>query len=76
MFGDGNLCHCNPIAETDLAAYMLDCITNQEQWNKVLNIGGPGDALTMRQQGELLFDVSCFTHIDRCIATFQANEQC
>ena len=26
MFGDGEICKCNPIAESDLAAYMLDCI--------------------------------------------------
>jgi len=30
MFGDGEICRCNPIAESDLAAYMLDCIDGEE----------------------------------------------
>jgi divinyl chlorophyllide a 8-vinyl-reductase len=37
---------------------MLDCATESDKWNKILNIGGPGEGLTMRQQGELLFQVS------------------
>lgn len=30
MFGDGNLASCKPIAESDLAAYMVDCIEERE----------------------------------------------
>lgn len=39
MFGNGEICKCNPIAESDLAAYMLDCVEQENKWNKVLNIG-------------------------------------
>lgn len=35
MFGNGEICKCNPIAESDLAAYMLDCVNTPERWNKV-----------------------------------------
>lgn len=48
---------CNPISETDLAAYMLNCVEDQSKWNKILNIGGPDEGMTMKQQGEMIFDV-------------------
>lgn len=35
MFGDGKICQCNPIAETDLADYMLNCIHQSDKWNQV-----------------------------------------
>ncbi|KAJ1423534.1 3,8-divinyl protochlorophyllide a 8-vinyl reductase, putative chloroplast precursor [Ochromonadaceae sp. CCMP2298] len=57
MFGDGEISKCNPIAEADLAAYMINCIEQPEQWNKVLNIGGPDEGMTMKQQGEMIFDI-------------------
>lgn len=53
-FGDGTMCKCNPIAESDLAEYMVNCIEEVEKRNKVLNLGGPDEGLTMRQQGEIL----------------------
>ena len=37
---------------------MLNCITEEDKWNKILNIGGPDEGYTMRQQGNLLFEVS------------------
>jgi len=36
---------------------MADCIREPALWDRVLPIGGPGDALSARQQGEMLFDV-------------------
>eukprot|EP00607_Mallomonas_marina_P007292 CAMPEP_0182418084 /NCGR_PEP_ID=MMETSP1167-20130531/2542_1 /TAXON_ID=2988 /ORGANISM="Mallomonas Sp, Strain CCMP3275" /LENGTH=324 /DNA_ID=CAMNT_0024592071 /DNA_START=246 /DNA_END=1220 /DNA_ORIENTATION=- len=57
MFGDGKICKCNPIAEQDLATYMINCIEDSEKWNKVLNIGGPDEGMTMKQQGDMLFEV-------------------
>jgi divinyl chlorophyllide a 8-vinyl-reductase len=57
MFGDGNLCRCNPISETDLASFIVNCIVEKNKWNAVLNVGGPDDGLTPTQQAELLFDV-------------------
>lgn len=55
VFGDGTLTACKPISEADLAAYLADCLENTARQNKILPIGGPGPALTPRQQGEALF---------------------
>ena len=58
MFGDGEICQCNPIAETDLAEYMINCIEDESKWNKVLDLGGPDEGMTMKQQGEMIFSVT------------------
>lgn len=58
MFGDGTLAACKPISERDLASYIADCIDKPELRNKVLPIGGPGDALTARDQANLLFRIA------------------
>jgi divinyl chlorophyllide a 8-vinyl-reductase len=55
IFGDGLLTACKPISDTDLAVYLADCLDDELRWNRVLPIGGPGDAITPRQQGEFLF---------------------
>ncbi|KAK6130447.1 hypothetical protein DH2020_035857 [Rehmannia glutinosa] len=55
MFGDGKLCSCKPISEPDLASFIADCVLSEELINKILPIGGPGDALTPLEQGEMLF---------------------
>ncbi|WP_371639081.1 NAD(P)-dependent oxidoreductase [Synechococcus sp. UW179A] len=55
MFGDGELASCKPISESDLASYLSDCVVDQDKINQILPIGGPGEALSARQQGELLF---------------------
>lgn len=57
MFGDGNLASCKPISEADLACFMADAIREPQMWDQVLPIGGPGEALSARQQGEMLFQV-------------------
>lgn len=57
MFGDGEICQCNPISESDLATYMINCVEEQNKWNKVLNLGGPDDGMTMKQQGEMIFEI-------------------
>lgn len=57
MFGDGQLCACKPISEDDLAAFIADCLSDAKKINKVLPIGGPSEALTPLQQGQLLFDI-------------------
>jgi divinyl chlorophyllide a 8-vinyl-reductase len=36
---------------------MADCIREPAQWDRVLPIGGPGEALSALQQGEMLFDI-------------------
>lgn len=57
MFGDGQLAACKPISESDLACYIADCIRDPALWNRVLPIGGPGEAMSALQQGTMLFDV-------------------
>lgn len=55
LFGDGELTACKPISDADLAAYLADCLEQTDRHNRILPIGGPGDAITPKQQGEHLF---------------------
>jgi divinyl chlorophyllide a 8-vinyl-reductase len=55
IFGDGTLTACKPISDRDLATFLVSCLDDPTRQNCVLPIGGPGEALTPRQQGELLF---------------------
>jgi divinyl chlorophyllide a 8-vinyl-reductase len=55
VFGDGALTACKPIGDDDLAEYLVDCLDDPARANRVLPIGGPGEAQTPRQQGEQLF---------------------
>jgi divinyl chlorophyllide a 8-vinyl-reductase len=55
MFGDGTLTACKPISDDDLGDYLATCLSDPSRRNCVLPIGGPGDAITPRQQGERLF---------------------
>jgi divinyl chlorophyllide a 8-vinyl-reductase len=55
VFGDGTLTACKPISDTDLGNYLVDCLSDASRHHRVLPIGGPGEAITPRQQGERLF---------------------
>jgi divinyl chlorophyllide a 8-vinyl-reductase len=55
VFGDGTLTACKPISDDDLADYLADCLDDESRAGRVLPIGGPGNAITPRQQGEHLF---------------------
>ena len=55
IFGDGTLTACKPISDDDLADYIVGCLGEESRWNRILPIGGPGEAITPRQQGEALF---------------------
>jgi divinyl chlorophyllide a 8-vinyl-reductase len=55
VFGDGTLTACKPISDDDVADYLAGCLDDTSRHNRVLPIGGPGDAITPRQQGEHLF---------------------
>ncbi len=55
VFGDGTLTACKPISDDDLGEFLAGCLTDPARHNRVLPIGGPGDAQTPRQQGEQLF---------------------
>jgi divinyl chlorophyllide a 8-vinyl-reductase len=55
VFGNGRLTACKPISDQDLGEYLADCLDQPDRHNRVLPIGGPGPAITPRQQGEQLF---------------------
>lgn len=55
VFGDGRLTACKPISDDDLADYLAGCIDDSTRHNRILPIGGPGPAITPREQGEHLF---------------------
>jgi divinyl chlorophyllide a 8-vinyl-reductase len=55
VFGNGRLTACKPIGDDDLGEYLADCLDDVTRHNRVLPIGGPGEAITPRQQGEQLF---------------------
>lgn len=55
LFGDGELTACKPISDGDLATYLVECLHDADRHDQILPIGGPGEAITPRQQGEHLF---------------------
>lgn len=55
LFGDGRLTACKPISDADLAATLASCLSDPAKWDRILPIGGPGPAITPREQGEALF---------------------
>ncbi len=55
VFGDGRLTSCKPIGDDDLARFIAGCLDDEARRNRVLPIGGPGQAITPLQQGERLF---------------------
>jgi len=57
IFGDGELTACKPISDGDLGRYIAECVEDESRYNRVLPIGGPGEAITPRQQGEFLFEL-------------------
>lgn len=57
VFGDGTLTSCKPISDDDLGRYLAECLDDPSRRNAVLPIGGPGPAITPREQAEHLFAV-------------------
>ncbi len=55
IFGDGNLTRCKPISDADLARFIAQCIANPAAEGRILPIGGPGPAISLRDQGMMLF---------------------
>jgi divinyl chlorophyllide a 8-vinyl-reductase len=55
VFGDGTLTACKPISDDDLGDYLAGCVDDPARRDRVLPIGGPGPAITPREQGEHLF---------------------
>lgn len=59
--GEGRSAVCNPIAESDLAKAIVDCIcdpskSSQGGGNPIWNIGGPDPGYSMSEQGQLIAD--------------------
>jgi len=57
IFGDGRLTACKPISDSDLGDFIAGCLKDTSRHNQILPIGGPGPAITPRQQGEYLFQL-------------------
>ncbi len=55
VFGDGTLTACKPISDDDLGAYLAECLDDTTRQNRIMPIGGPGPAITPRQQADHLF---------------------
>jgi divinyl chlorophyllide a 8-vinyl-reductase len=55
LFGNGELTRCKPISDRDLGRFMALCLTDADKRNRVLPIGGPGPAISLKDQGEELF---------------------
>jgi divinyl chlorophyllide a 8-vinyl-reductase len=55
LFGDGRLTACKPISDRDLGNYIAQCLDDKNLHNQILPIGGPGPAITPKQQGAELF---------------------
>ncbi|EDQ34001.1 putative nucleoside-diphosphate-sugar epimerase [Hoeflea phototrophica DFL-43] len=55
LFGDGELTACKPISDRDLGQFIATCLKDESRWNRILPVGGPGPAITPREQGDKLF---------------------
>ena len=56
LFGDGRLTATKPIADDDLADYVVSCLADRAKENRVLPIGGPGPALMPSEMGAMLHE--------------------
>jgi len=58
IFGDGELTRCKPISDADLARFIANTLGDPQALGKELPIGGPGPAISPREQGEMLFELA------------------
>ena len=56
VFGRGDATACKPISNADLARFIALSLSDAATENKIMPIGGPGPAITPKEQGALLFD--------------------
>lgn len=54
VFGDGRLTACKPISDADLGRFLVACLTDPALENRILPIGGPGPAITLLDQAQML----------------------
>jgi divinyl chlorophyllide a 8-vinyl-reductase len=57
VFGDGKLTACKPISDDDLARFLVSCMDDVSRHNTILPIGGPGPAITPKDQVKILSDL-------------------
>ena len=57
VFGDGCLTACKPIADADLASFMIERLVDPGSAGATLPIGGPGPAITPRDQVAMLEEI-------------------
>ena len=57
IFGNGELTACKPISDDDLGNFIAGCLQDPSKHNQILPIGGPGPAMTPREQGAYLFQL-------------------
>ncbi|MEM1345398.1 MAG: NAD(P)H-binding protein [Pseudomonadota bacterium] len=55
VVGDGRRTACKPISDRDLARFLVATLADPSARDAVLPIGGPGPAITPRDQAEALF---------------------
>jgi divinyl chlorophyllide a 8-vinyl-reductase len=58
VFGDGRLTACTPISDRDLGRFLAQCLDDPAARNRIMPIGGPGPALTPRDQAAMLFQLT------------------
>jgi len=73
LFGDGTLTSCKPLSDDDLGEYMASCLDDPNLQNRILPIGGPGEAITLREQGERLFELTGQTPRFRSVPVSMIN---
>ncbi len=57
VFGDGRLTATKPISDDDLGAFLAACLADPTRRGRILPIGGPGPALTPREQAGILAEL-------------------
>ncbi len=55
VFGDGSLTACKPVSDDDLGCYLAECLDDESRWDRILPVGGPGNAVTPKEQADHLF---------------------
>ena len=58
VFDKGLNNKCKPISERDLAKFICDKVLDPISFNRTFLVGGPGRALSPKEQGELLFKLA------------------
>jgi len=58
IFGNGELTRCKPISDADLGRFLARCVTDPDKRGRILPIGGPGPAISLKEQGTMLCELA------------------